>query len=238
MRRVGSDVAVARIQWSKYHRLINSAFPPIDLFDDIADPEDWLLIGAGESQTNPRVSESIGNLDLVPPQHRVGGTGATYVMAPFTHVSPELTGRFHDGTCGAFYAANNFETAVMDTAYHRSRFYAASDEAPGWIAELRELIGSIAAELVDIRRGGFATILDPDSYQASQRFAKQQREAGKQGIVYPSVRDTQGECFAAFYPDVMSVPVQGQHIAYHWNGKRIDQLKSMSGKRRVFRIQA
>ena len=42
-----------RVTWDRYHRLINSAYPPIDLFEDIADPADWLLLGSGESKTNP-----------------------------------------------------------------------------------------------------------------------------------------------------------------------------------------
>ena len=53
-----------RVTWDKYYRLINSAHPPIDLFEDIADPEDWLLLGSGESKTNPRLAQTIGNLDL------------------------------------------------------------------------------------------------------------------------------------------------------------------------------
>ena len=35
-------------------------YPPIDLFEDIADPADWELIAAAEAKTNPRVREEIG----------------------------------------------------------------------------------------------------------------------------------------------------------------------------------
>jgi hypothetical protein len=43
---------------------------------------------------------TIGNLDLVPVDRRVGGNGASYLMAPFTHVSTDRPSRFTDGSYG------------------------------------------------------------------------------------------------------------------------------------------
>ena len=143
-----------RVTWDKYYRLINSAHPPIDLFEDIADPEDWLLLGSGESKTNPRLAQTIGNLDLVPEERRVGGPGASYMMAPFVHVSPDHQGRFHDGSFGAFYGAESFETALFETVYHTQIFCAATEEAPGWIADKRELIGKLDAVLTRTTTSG------------------------------------------------------------------------------------
>ena len=216
----------ARVIWDRYHRLINSAYPPIDLFEDIAEPADWLLLASGESKTNPRIAATVGNLDQVPAGRRVGGPGASYVMAPFTHVSPEHTGRFHDGIWGAFYAADGFETALFETIHHTQKFCAATREAPGWIADKRELIGQIDAELTDVRYG-YAALLDPDDYVASQAFAREDRATGSDGIIYPSVRNARGTCFAAFYPDVMSKPVHGRHLCYHWNGLAVDMVKDL-----------
>ncbi len=212
-----------RVQWDKYHRLINSAYPTIDLFEDIADPHDWGLLNTAESRTNPRLAETIGALDTIPMARRVGGQGASYVMASFTHFSPDHPGRFDDGSFGAFYAANSFEVALFETIHHTAKFCAATAEEPGWIADKRELIGRIDADLLDIRTG-FDELLDPDDYTASQAFARQMRPTAN-GILYPSVRHDNGLCFAAFWPDVMEIPVQGRHITYHWNGARVDMIK-------------
>lgn len=222
---------LSRVDWSKTHRLINSAYPPIDLFEDIALPEDWDLLAKAEMKTNPRLAESIGNLDLVPKERRVGGPGASVVMAPFTHASPDKPGRFHDGLFGAYYAADNFDTALFETVHHQARFCAATREEPGWIADMRELVGSIDAELVDIRGGGFAELLNKDDYTLSQRFAREAKSEGANGIVFPSVRDEGGECFAAFYPDVVGIPKQGEHLSYHWDGGQIDQIRFLTGER-------
>ncbi|MBT4690079.1 MAG: RES family NAD+ phosphorylase [Rhodospirillaceae bacterium] len=226
----------SRITW-QYHRLINSAYPPIDLFEDIADPADWELLAAAESKTNPRVAETIGNLDAVPAEHRVSGAGASYVMAPFVHASLDKPGRFHDGTFGAFYGANQYETALFETLHHTGQFCAATNEVPGWIADMRELVGEINADLVDIRGNGFDALLASDDYAPSQAFARMIRDAGDNGIVYPSVRHEEGECFAAFRPDVMGVPIQGRHITYHWDGNRINMIQDVSDDNKVYEIE-
>lgn len=230
------DAPVSHVVWPRYHRLINSAYPPIDLFEDIADPADWGHLAAAESKTNPRLADTIGQLDLVPAARRVGGAGASYMMAPFTHVSPDRAGRFHDGTFGAFYAADSYETALFETVYHVGKFCAATQEEPGWIADMRELVGRVDAQLADIRGGGFEQLLDPDSYTRSQAFARDLRAGGADGVVYPSVRDPGGECVAAFHPDVVGMPVQGRHLSYHWNGERIDLIKDWRDGHKVYAI--
>ena len=76
-----------------------------------------------------------------------------------------------------------------------------------------------------------ATITPP-----SQAFAREVCAADRDGIVDPSVRYAGGECFAAFYPNVMKVPVQGRHIAYHWDGARIDRIRDLTDDKRIFEI--
>ncbi|WP_241503726.1 RES family NAD+ phosphorylase [Ferruginivarius sediminum] len=223
------DPPLRRVAWPKTHRIIRSRFPPIDLFEDIADPADWPLIAAGEARTNPRLSESVGNLDLVPPERRVGGAGASWVMAPFVHVSTDRPGRFTDGTWGVYSAGDRFEVALFETVYHHGRFMARTAEPPGWTSEFRELIGSIDAELHDLRGDSiFTPCLDPDDYSRSQSLARRLRQEGADGVVYPSVRYPDGDCIAAFWPDVVTVPTQGRHLAYHWNGGRVDRIKDAS----------
>ena len=99
---------------------------------DIADPADWPLLISAEQKTNPRLMESIGELDRVPPGRRVGGAGASFIMAPFVHVSAERVSRFSNGSFGVLYAGRTFEVALMETMHHNGRFMASTEEAPGW----------------------------------------------------------------------------------------------------------
>ena len=85
-----AEAATTHLEWKGAVRIIRSLFPPIDLFEDIADPADWPLLIAAEQKTNPRLMETIGHLDLVPSERRVSGPGASWLMAPFTpHLAEE-----------------------------------------------------------------------------------------------------------------------------------------------------
>jgi hypothetical protein len=233
-----ANVPACEVRWKGARRIVRSLHPPIDLFEDIADPEDWPLIIAGEMKTNPRLAQAIGNIDLVPPQRRVSGAGATYLMAPFTHTSPDRPSRFSDGHLGVLYVARTFETALAETIHHHERFMVATAQAPGWTSQFRELVLDVAAELHDVRgdEAGFSVLRSPDDYSASQVLAATLRASGSEGLVYPSVRDPGGECVALFYPDLASNVRQGRHLDYHWNGQRVDLVREAGAPPRVFRV--
>lgn len=232
-----ADVPVSRVEWKGAVRIIRSAFPPIDLFEDIADPADWPLLISAEQKTNPRIMATIGNLDLVPADRRVAGSGASYLMAPFTHASIDRPSRFTDGSFGVLYAADGLETALFETIHHHARFMAQTKEAPGWTSQFREIVMSLDADLRDLRTTGTEPLaaLNPDSYTASQVLAASLKSAGSDGIVYISVRNPGGECVALFYPDCALDPVQGRHLDYHWDGECVDLVRD-AGSGAVFRI--
>ena len=230
-------MGTSRVVWSGARRIFRSRFPPVDLFEDIADPEDWPLLIAAEEKTNPRLMETLGAIDLVPPERRITGSGATYLMAPFTHVSRDRPSRFSDGSCGVLYVAERFETALIETMHHHARFMAKTREAPGWTSQFRELILDIDTDLHDLRGGNhaLAPALDRDHYSASQVLGASLRGSGSNGIVYPSVRNPDGECAGLFYPDCPRHPVQSRHLNYHWDGTRVDLYRNASDGD-VFRV--
>ncbi len=212
---------LSRIRWSRNFRLIRSIYPPVDLFEDIADPADWELIAAAEAKTNPRARDAIGSIHLVPPERRVSGAGASWVMAPFCHVSLDRPSRVADGSYGVYYAGDRFEVALAETMFHFERFMAATQEGPA-TADHRELIGSLDAELHDLR-DAVAFALDADDYAGAQTLAWElRRNHARDDIVWPSVRHPGGEAIAAFWPDVVGIPVQGRHLCYRWDGNRAD----------------
>jgi hypothetical protein len=94
------------VKWEKSHRIIRTIYPPVDLFEDIAPPEDWEMLVAAEARFNPRIRDSVGNLALVPVHRRVAGPTASFVMAAFTHVSKARPSRFSDGSYGVWYCGD------------------------------------------------------------------------------------------------------------------------------------
>ncbi|MFC3231293.1 RES family NAD+ phosphorylase [Marinibaculum pumilum] len=220
--------AVVRISWSRAWRIIRAVFPPIALFEDIADPADWEAIASAEAKTNPRVAETVGMLDLVPPARRIAGPGASWVMAPFVHASPDRPSRFSDGRSGVYYAGSHPEVAIFETIHHHSRFMAATRQDAGWTSEFRELVGPVDAELHDLRDDPvFAVCLDPNDYAPAQALGARLRDEGADGVVYPSVRWPAGSCVAAFWPDVVGIPRPARHFAYHWDGQSVDLVREL-----------
>lgn len=219
----GPEPELRRIKWSQATRIIASRYPPIDLFERVsADPAIWDALIATEQLVNPRVRDELGEIRLVPPEDRVSGPGATYVMAPFTHLNPKGS-RFSDGSYGVYYAAREFQTAVRETAYHFGRFAGDSRDEPRY-EDMRVLVGRIDNRFHDVSTLPGATrakLLDPRSYAASRAFGAALREAGSNGLVYPSVRNRNGRCVGAFRPRVIGIPVQTKHLRYHWDGSRV-----------------
>lgn len=217
-----AKVPARRIRWKATYRLVPTRFPPIDLFERIAPPEDWEALIELEGMTNPRLRQDAGSISKVPKARRVAGPGASIVMAPFTHCSPARPTRFSDGTFGVYYAGHTFRTALKEVAFHMGRFYASTQDLP-LEADYRCYKGSIDKTLHDIRKGRWGELLNADisSYAEPQAFARKLRQGGSNGIVYPSVRDVGGECLAAFWPDVVDIPIQERHIALKWDGRAV-----------------
>ncbi|WP_319024908.1 RES family NAD+ phosphorylase [Nisaea sediminum] len=232
-----SEVPHHPVAWSGARRIIRSLYPPIDLFEDIADPEDWLLILSAEQKTNPRLLDQVGRLDLVPEGRRVSGPGSSYLMAPFTHASRDRPSRFSDGSFGVLYAGDRFEVALAETIHHHERFMRATEESPGWTSQFRELVLDIAGTFADLRETPeqYAAELAPDEYAAARKLGYSLKEGGSDGLVYPSVRYPEGNCAALFYPDLARPPSQGRHLDYHWDGAVVDLVRDNDMKQ-VFRV--
>ncbi|MCF4097334.1 RES family NAD+ phosphorylase [Maritalea mediterranea] len=218
------DIPTRQITWARTFRLIRSIYPPIDLFEDIADPADWEALASAEAKSNPRVVDQIGNLALVPPERRVNGVGASYLMAPFTHVSKDRPGRFTDGSYGVYSAGDREEVALYEVAYHHGRFMAATDEAPGWTSQFRMLVGGLDQLLHDLSEVEEA--LRPHDWTHSQKIGAKLRAAGSNGVTYPSVRSPVGRCVGVFWPDLLPIPHQADHFDLHWNGADVDKVRN------------
>lgn len=214
-------VPVAGVSWRPCYRIIASRFPPINLFEEVADPADLAAVYAVEALTNDRLRQEVGDIDLVPVSDRVSGPGSSVIMAAFTHLNPEGS-RFSDGSFGVFYAALKVETAVAETRYHRGRFMRATRE-PAQELDMRVYAADLEGALHDIRgmRETHWGYYDLDSYRESQGFAVGLRASGSGGIVYDSVRDEGGACAAVFRPRLLANCRQERHLCYVWDGGEV-----------------
>lgn len=177
-----------------------------------------------ESQTNRRLLEQTGALASIDPADRVSGPGASVVMAAFTHIGRAT--RFSDGSYGVYYAGMSQQTAIRETVHHRELIARDAHLRAGEFS-MRVWSGRVLKPLHDIR-GGYDELHDteprPANHPLAQAFGKRLRAAGSWGIAFRSVRHAGGQCIAAFRAPAISLPVQGAHLKYVWDGERISEV--------------
>ena len=217
-------LAVGEVRWQPCFRVISSRYPPIHLFERVADAEDWDALYWLESLTNSRLRDEVGEIELVPREERVFGPGASIIMAAFTHLNPDGS-RFADDTFGAFYAAAGLATSIAETRYHRQLFLRATHERAMEV-DMRSYLCDVAGSFHDIRgkRDRMPDIYDPDSYGASQKLARALKLAGSNGIAFDSVRHAGGQCLAIYRPRLIQNLRQGAHLRYVWDGNSISRV--------------
>jgi len=164
----------------------------------------------------------------VPREERRFGPGYGPIMAALTHLNP-LGSRFSDGTYGVFYCARSRATAIAETRYHTGKFLEATAEPP-MRQQMRLYTVAAQGEVVDLRGDPKLdlAVLSPDDYLAGQSLGRAVREAGAPGIAYPSVRDPEGECLAAFRTTLLRDCHHAAYLEYNWNGSSVDMVFELS----------
>lgn len=214
---------VVELEWEHQYRVIASVYPPINFFEGLVDPELMEELHHIESLTNDRLRDEVGDIALVSEEDRVSGPGSSPVMAAFTHVSKASPSRFSDGSFGVYYAAKTMSTAIEESRFHRANFLADTKEEPGEV-DMRVYIGEVIRPMHNIQDDKYEYLHDPDDWSAGQAFGQTMRSIDSWGMVYNSVRDPGGECIAALKPTSISIPRQGPHLSYVWDGKTIANI--------------
>lgn len=216
----------AHIDWTPSYRIIPSRFPPIGLFDRVANPADLEAVFALEAMTNDRLRDEAGEIELVPAEERISGPGTTCIMSAFTHINI-YGSRFSNGAYGVYYCALEQDTAVAETVYHRARFLSATKEDAMEI-DMRVYLSDLNAALHDLREINDPVLYDWVDYSAGQQLGLQLKNAGSYGAVYWSVRHAGGQCAAVFRPKAFVLDGhqcrQGAHLTYRWDGKTITSV--------------
>ena len=201
-------------------------FPPIDLFEEVADAGDLDALMALRARTDP-LSERIQPALAIPPRDRVYGPGAGYVMAPFVYPSPDGT-RFGPPALtaesfGVYYAARDEATAIAEVKHHRVAFLEAT-RAPAQDLDFEVLRAPVkGAHFYDLRgrQREFPGVYSLTDYSVSQKLGAEIRRKDADGIAYDSVRREGGECVAVFRPRCVGPARPVKHLIFRWNGAAI-----------------
>jgi len=168
-----------------------------------------------EGATNDRLLGESGRLPGVSAIELVSGFRLAHIVnASFTHPNPS-GGRFSGAGRGAWYAAFEMQTAQTEVAFHR----AVELKEVGWRAEevssYIDYLADFRHEFHDIREDAdFVDCLDPNRCVTSQTLGLALLTGGSAGIVYPSVRRTDGVCIACFRPPLVLNVQEGPMVAF------------------------
>ncbi len=219
---------IVRIRWNATCRLVPSRYPSVGLFDEIASAEDLDAILELEAWTNDRISTELGILHVVGRDEWVTGEPmASVIMAAFCHPRPG-GGRFSSADRGAWYAGRSVETALAESVYHRTNELVEVGHFDTRV-QMRLYHADFSSTFHDVRgRAAADPLYDPDSYAASQPFARALLDEGANGIVYDSVRHSGGQCIACFRPKLVKRVRVAAHYEFVWDGRPAPKVRRLA----------
>jgi RES domain-containing protein len=210
-----AKMPVVPLAWKPAVRVV-PYFPPLDQLERF-DADLQAAVLAELATVDPHI---IGDLRLLPPGPVPAGPGASRIITSYTFARP---GRFNDETFAAFYGAESLPTAIAETIHHVIGPLRDSN-APAQTLPRRLALHVVvdASRVVDARAAVYPQIYEPDRYIESQGFGALVRDAGRQGIVYRSVRRPGGECVAIYTPEVLSDCRDARELVYRYAAGAIE----------------
>ena len=213
------------------YRVILARYPQIHLFERVSGPQDWDVLYAVESLTNPRLRDEVGDIRLVPLDDRVYGDGASWIMAAFTHPPVDGRGGRFNRDFGIYYCTAAEAVAIAESSFHRARFLRESriDRATQEMRLIRAQLGPV--NLHDVRHLVRDAIYDPDDYREAQRFGHALRSTKSYGVHYRSVRAA-GECYGVMRPVALSDAIHWRYLRYHFENGSVVDVEYLDGSGR------
>jgi RES domain-containing protein len=214
---------VSPLRQDDTHRLIPSRHSDDSVLKRLAEDEKQLeALFELDGATNDRL---LGEANLLPgiSVHELlfGVAFAHIVNAAFTHAHPSGS-RFNGPDRGAWYAAFELETAEAEIAFHKAQELIEIKWQESETFTFHDYLADFRTDFHDIRGDArFSGCLDPTSYGNSQKLAKDLLASGSAGIIYPSVRHSNGTCLVCFRPVlVTNVRQMGTvTLAFHHPGQ-------------------
>ena len=171
-----------------------------------------------DNATNERLRGEAGLLPGIGMDELVFGLpNFRIVNAAYTYARPEGS-RFNDGKRGAWYCAFEPATALAEVTFHKTVEYQEINRFDDSVT-YQAMLADFNASFHDIRGArAFHPCLDPRSYVASQELANSLLELGSMGLIYPSVRASNGINLACFRPALVGNVRKGQAYRLTWAG--------------------
>jgi hypothetical protein len=211
----------------RWHRLINSKYPTIDIFDDIASPEAFDAIYAMQAKVNPRLrllnaEDGAISTNEIP----MGSQQVHSAIAPFVHI-PVTPSRFSIGGFGVLYGASTVYAGLDEVRHHILKHLSQVNAFAFENIQLREYLFKYTAPLENVTGVEEYHLLD--DYSAPQAFGAKMWTATRKkvstgltkkdtvGALYRSVRSANAQCIALFSPQFIEGMSQSRHYDMNYD---------------------
>jgi RES domain-containing protein len=203
--------AVAELHLANTHRLIPTKYSERStvlsrLSEDESTLSDLMEL---DGATNDRLLGEEGLLPGIGVHELLYGVRYAHIVnAAFTHASP-VGGRFNNSERGAWYCGTERETSIAEVAFHKLKQLEEIDWNEEEISTFDDYLADFTTDMHDLRgnRARYARYLKagpiPDCYLIPQQLAATLLAKQSNGIIYPSVRHSQGTCVVCFRPTLV-----------------------------------
>lgn len=206
-----------------WFRLIPSRFPPVDIYQRIASPEDWGELHAIEEMTNPRVRErqwltGLNRVDLGSPRLQ------NWNHAPFAYLNPEGSWLL-DPFVGVLELSDCLQTALAASIRKRELFLSRTAEPPIDL-DMRVLGHRVTGNFIDL------TGMDPDLTQSERwQIGEAALRSDADGALFMCPYRRGAKCVSVFKGDALGKSNQHDHFRFVWDGVAIRTVYSFSSAR-------
>lgn len=197
------------------HRLIPTAYATESVLESLSLPVNVIgdLTELDAATNERKVAGRGGNAAISPGELLYGVPEAHILNAAFTHPGPH-GGRSNDSRRGAWYASVDLETSIHEAAFNKRRFLKDSRISERLSFEYADFLADFSGQFHFLDDSEREQCLQPgpipQCYGPSQTLANSLLFSGSSGIVYPSVRRSDGTGIACFRPALVFHPRRGK----------------------------
>jgi RES domain-containing protein len=225
-------IPIIRDAFARTVRLVTTARLRDSVLKALVDSKDELSeLEEIEAATSTRlIAQDHGTAGIPADQLIHGVPHAAFINASFAYAKPMELNRFNGPSRGAWYAALDASTCLMEVGFHMTQFLERVGDYHT-VVEYAELHASLAGEYLDLRGMRDHPSLNPDpatGYPAGNALAQAALARGINGIIYPSVRHPGGTCFAVLWPHAVQSVAQGSVFRLTWSGAAKPAIEQIS----------
>lgn len=219
---------IVREAFARTIRLVSTARLRDSVLKGLVDEDDLAALYEIEGATSTRLVAQDRGFESVNANEFVFNVPhAKFINASFAYAKPRELNRFNGPGRGAWYAALDVETCLVEVVHHMTEVLGRTGDYNA-VVEYAEMFASLAGEYVDLRgRASGHPCLHPDpsiAYPQGNALADAARAKGLNGIIYPSVRHAGGTCFAALWPHAVQSVAPGEVYRIEWSGDPIPRV--------------